>query len=107
MFVRENIARTACNLYGLESMIYLTAGIIDQYDTPKVNVESALTKAYSQDILRDLTAFATKLMGPSVTIAGHPAGLEITKILQLQSNETSSDLKSHVGLVGLKHAAVS
>lgn len=100
------MAKIACDLYGLESMIYLTAGIIDRYDNPKVDFECAISKAYSQDILRRLTQFAMNLINTPATITSHPVELDLRNAIQLQYNETSSTLKSYVGRVGIQHAAV-
>lgn len=105
-YVRENIGKMACSLYGLESMIYLTTGIIDQYDNPKVDMECIVTKAFSQDILRNITEFAMNLVNKSVTVAGHPVGLDIRDAIQLQYAETSGALKSHAGQIGIQHAMV-
>lgn len=88
-------------------MIYLTTGIIDRYDNPKVDLECAITKAYSQDILRNLTRFAMNLIGTPVTIASHPVELDLRNAIQLQHNESSSILKEYVGRSGLQHAAVN
>lgn len=107
LHVRYNLAKLACDVYGLESMIYLNAQIIDQYDNPKVDLECAITKAYSQDILRNITKFAMDLIDTPVTIAGHSVDLDIRNAIQLQYNETSSTLKSYVGRVGIQHAMVN
>ncbi|XP_055304084.1 complex I assembly factor ACAD9, mitochondrial-like [Sitodiplosis mosellana] len=104
LHVRYCLAKLACDVYGLESMIYLNAGIIDQYDNPKVDLECAVTKAYSQDILWNLTRFAMDLIDTPVTIEGHPIDLDIRNAIQLQYHETSSSLKSYAGRVGLQHA---
>lgn len=106
VYVRENLAKIACQLYGLESMIYLTAGIHDRYDNPKIDLECAITKAYSQDILRNITQFAMNLIDTPSTILAHPFGLDIRDVIQLQFNETSSALKTHVGRIGMQHAKV-
>lgn len=88
-------------------MIYLTTGIIDQYDNPKVHLECAITKAYSQDLLRRITEFALNLIDAPSTVFEHSIGLNIRDALQLQYNETSSALKTYVGKIGLQHAAVN
>lgn len=104
--VRENLAKIACQLYGLESMIYLTAGIHDKYDNPKIDLECAITKAYSLDILRNVSQFAMNLIDTPSTILAHSFGLQIRDFIQLQYNETSSALKAHVGKIGMQHAKV-
>lgn len=104
--MRENIGKMACSLYGLESMIYLTTGIIDQYDNPKVDLECIVTKAYSQDILRNITDFAMNLVKTPTTVADHPVGLDLRDAIQLQYAETSGALKRHAGQIGIQHAMV-
>lgn len=106
LYVRHNLAKLGCNIYGLESMIYLNAGIIDRYDNPKVELECAITKAYSHDILQNLTQLAVSLIGSPITIAEHKIDLDIMNAVQLQRRETSRGLKSHVGREGLQHAMV-
>lgn len=87
-------------------MIYLTTGILDQYDNPKVNLECIVTKAYSHDILRNITNFAMNLINTPITVAGHPVGVDIRDAIQLQFNEPSGALKSYTGRIGLQHAIV-
>lgn len=87
-------------------MIYLSAGIIDTYDNPKVDLECAVTKAYSQDILRNLTKFAMDLIDTPVTIEGHSVELDIRNSIQLQYYENSGALKRYAGRVGIQHTMV-
>lgn len=105
VYVRNHLAKVACEIYGLESMIYLTTGIIDRFDNPKVELECAATKVYSQEILRNLSEIATDVIGSPATISGHSIGLEITNATQLQFGERG--LKSYIGQTGLRHALVS
>lgn len=105
--MRQSLAKLACELYGLESMIYLTTAIFDQYDNPKVDMECAISKAYSQDILQNLTKFAMNLIATPVTIAGHSVDLDIQNAIQLQYNETSAVLKNYVATTGMTHATVN
>lgn len=106
MYVQDYLAKMTTHLYGLESMIYLTAGIIDQYDNPKIDLECAITKAYSQDLLRRLNEFAMNLLDTPSTISSHPLGIDIRNTIQLQFDETSTTLKNYVGKIGLQHATV-
>lgn len=51
-FVRDRIADIETKLYTMESMTYMTAGIIDSYEIPDVACETALTKIYCTETLR-------------------------------------------------------
>lgn len=89
-------------------MIYLTAGIIDEYDNPKVELECAATKAYSQELLWNVASFALNLIGMPATVVGHPIEQEIKNALHLQNcRETSGALKQYIGSVGLRYCFVS
>lgn len=51
-FVKDRISDIETKLYTMESMTYMTAGIIDSYEVPDVGCESALTKIYCTETLR-------------------------------------------------------
>lgn len=106
MYVQDYLAKMATHLYGLESMIYLTAGINDQYDNPKIDLECAITKAHSQDLLRKLNEFAMNVLDTPTTISSHPVGIDIRNTIQLQFNESSAILKNYVAKIGMQHATV-
>lgn len=38
------LSKATLGVYAMESMIYLTAGIVDEFDKPDVVLESAITK---------------------------------------------------------------
>lgn len=96
------------DIYALESMIYQSTGIIDIYDNPKVDLESAVTKAFSQDILKSLIEFALSLIGRPSTIQGEHIEHDIRNALMLQNlGGTSNSLKRYVAFKGLQHCSVS
>lgn len=42
--VQAHLASATACIYGMESMIYLTAGLLDEFESPDVNLEAAITK---------------------------------------------------------------
>lgn len=89
-------------------MIYLTTGFVDTYDNPKIDLEAAVTKAFSQDILLRCVQTAVHLIGIQATTSNHPLQQNIHDALQLQNTiESSRALKEYVAHVGLQHCAVS
>lgn len=42
--LRAAIGKYTCSIYALESMLYLTTGIMDKYDNSNVNLETAIFK---------------------------------------------------------------
>ncbi|RNA29460.1 Acyl- dehydrogenase family member mitochondrial [Brachionus plicatilis] len=58
-------ARLACvehKLYTMESMVYLTAGVVDTYDMPDVGCEAALTKIFCTETLRECVSHCLDIM---------------------------------------------
>lgn len=50
--IKNKIANIEAKLYTMESMTYLTAGILDSYQTPDVGCESALTKIFCTEAVK-------------------------------------------------------
>lgn len=108
LYAQSTLGKLGSELYALESMIYLTAGIIDEYDNPKVELECAATKAYSQDLLLSVANSALSIIGATATVRGHPIEQEIKNGIQLQYHrETSSSLKQYIAKIGMRHCFVS
>lgn len=42
--VQVQLAKATTSIYGMESMIYFTAGLLDEFDSPDVSLEAAITK---------------------------------------------------------------
>jgi acyl-CoA dehydrogenase family protein 9 len=45
--IQEKFAKMACTVYAMESMAYLTAGMLDAYDEPDCAMEAAMVKVIS------------------------------------------------------------
>lgn len=50
--IKERLCKIECRLYAMESMTYLTAGIVDSYEISDVALECALTKIYCTESLK-------------------------------------------------------
>lgn len=61
-FVKDRIADIETKLYTMESMVYMTAGIIDSYEKPDVGCETALTKIYCTETVRECVTSCLDLM---------------------------------------------
>lgn len=108
LYVRFDLGKIATDIYALHSMIYLTTGIVDDYDNPKIDLEAAVTKAFSQDILMRCVQTAVHLIGMQATMSTHPLQQQILDALELQQMvESSKALKEYVAHVGLQHCAVN
>ena len=106
--IKEKLAKATCSKYALESMIYLTTGIIDEYETPDVDVETSIIGVYAHEELLKLASLALNFMGPKSMIAGEPTETFLKDALQLYTHgEPIDSLSLFVGLAGVQHAGVS
>lgn len=102
------MSKVTCDLYALESMIYLTAGIVDSYEKPKIDLETAIVKSFSLEIMSRVVKLLLDFPATSFVIKGHPSEEYIRNAIQLRfSKESEAEkLKTYIGLTGLQHCRV-
>ncbi|EDV56448.1 acyl-CoA dehydrogenase family member 9, mitochondrial [Drosophila erecta] len=102
---RVQMSRAMCSVYAMESMLYLTAGILDEFRAQDVTLESAITKYFT---LRQLYTIASQnlgLVGPKSLLSGEPTELGLRDAAQLCTQGESLDtLGMFIALTGLQHA---
>lgn len=104
---RHKLAELTCDLYALESMIYLTAGIVDSYENPKIDLESAIVKAFSLETLSHVAQLLLDFPASAFVIKGHQCEEYIRNVTQLRfSKESTEKLKLHIGSAGIQHCHV-
>lgn len=105
---RHGLATLAAELYALESMTYLTAGISDSYENPKIDVETAIVKSFSLDLIAHALELILSFPAASFGIKGHPCEEYIRNSSQLSLawRAEAENLKIHIGLAGLQHCDV-
>lgn len=47
--IKEKVAKLSMDVYAMESMAYMTAGILDLYEDPDCSMEAAMVKVYSSE----------------------------------------------------------
>lgn len=106
--LKDRLSRAFSAVYALESMIYLTAGIMDEYEAADVDLETAIIRIFAQQNLLALGTFALNFMGPKALVAGHTSELQLRDALQIYTaGETVDSLLMLVSLSGIQHAGVS
>ncbi|XP_017020124.1 complex I assembly factor ACAD9, mitochondrial [Drosophila kikkawai] len=102
---RVHLSRAACSVYAMESMLYLTAGLLDEFRSQDVTLESAITKFFT---LRQLYEIATQnlgLVGPKSLLSGEATELGLRDAAQLCTQGESLDtLGMFIALTGLQYA---
>lgn len=64
--IKNRIASIETRLYVMESVVYLTAGIIDSYQTPDISLESSLAKIICTENLRHCLSDCNDIMAMGV-----------------------------------------
>jgi len=47
--IQEKVAKLTLDVYAMESMAYMTAGMLDMYENPDCAMEAAMVKVYSSE----------------------------------------------------------
>lgn len=103
--IKEQLGSLATSCYVLESMIYMTAGLIDIYEKQDVEVESAMVQAFAIEAMTDFMVRPLHAVGPLAVVKN--GGLEnyIREAAQLAaSGEQLDSVRQFIALCGLNHA---
>lgn len=89
-------------------MLYLTAGMMDEFRGQDVTLETAITKYYTLQQLYAISSQNLSLLGPASLHSGQPAELVLRDTAQLcTQGESLTTLSMFIALTGLQHAGVS
>ncbi|KAH8413856.1 hypothetical protein KR222_010142 [Zaprionus bogoriensis] len=102
---KVQLSSSMCAVYAMESMLYLTAGLLDEFAGQDVTLECAIGKYYT---LQQLHAIATQqlgLLGARSVQRGEPAERALRDATQLcVQGESLGSLSMFIALSGLQHA---
>lgn len=100
--IKEKISRMMCQTYALESMTYLTTGLIDA-GVPDYSIESAICKLYGSEVLWESVNEALQIAGGLGYMCEYPyeKALRDSRI-NLIFEGTNEILRAFVALSGLQ-----
>ncbi|XP_071082793.1 complex I assembly factor ACAD9, mitochondrial-like isoform X1 [Haliotis cracherodii] len=103
--IQEKFAKMAVTVYAMESMAYLTAGIIDQYDQPDCSVEAAMVKVFSSEGCWSCVSECLQTLGGLGYMKDYPYErfLRDARILLIFEG-TNEILRLFIALQGIQHA---
>ncbi|XP_055913856.1 complex I assembly factor ACAD9, mitochondrial [Eupeodes corollae] len=102
--IKKHIATLTTSTYAMESMIYLTAGLLDEFDQQDVGMEAAITKYYTLTRLFENSSKSVDVIGPKSLIAGEPTEIAFRNALQLYTqSEPLDSLRMYISLTGLQY----
>jgi len=104
--IKEKFARTAINVYAMESMAYLSAGIIDTYEEQDTAVEAAIVKVFSSSKGWELGSEMLQVMGG----LGYMRNYKYERFLRdsrisLIFEGTNEILRMFIAFMGIQHAS--
>ncbi|XP_034111451.1 complex I assembly factor ACAD9, mitochondrial [Drosophila albomicans] len=102
---RVQLSQATCSIYAMESMLYMTAGLLDEFAGQDVTLESSITKYYTLQQLYTIASQSLTLLGPQSLHRGQfwEQGLRDAAQLCTQG-ESLSTLSLFIALTGLQHA---
>ncbi|GAB1600902.1 acyl-CoA dehydrogenase family member 9, mitochondrial-like [Argonauta hians] len=106
--IKEKLANIAMNIYVMESMAYMTSGIIDNSKNADVSLEAAIVKIFSSENTWVSTSECLQILGGLGYMKEYPyqRSLRDCRICMIFEG-TNEILRLFVGLTGLKHAGLS
>ncbi|XP_003796310.3 acyl-CoA dehydrogenase family member 9, mitochondrial [Otolemur garnettii] len=103
--IQEKFALMAQKAYVMESMAYLTAGMLDQPGFPDCSIEAAMVKVFSSEAAWQCVSEALQILGGSGYMRDYPYEriLRDSRILLIFEG-TNEILRMYIALTGLQHA---
>uniref|UniRef100_A0A182XXS9 Uncharacterized protein n=1 Tax=Anopheles stephensi TaxID=30069 RepID=A0A182XXS9_ANOST len=105
--VRERLARMASIIYASESLIYMTASLIDDFESQDVEMEAAITKVFTTGSLLSFAALPLQLLGPQALSKECTFDELFNDALKMFVGDESIDsVNFFIALSGLQHAGM-
>ncbi|XP_008563405.1 PREDICTED: acyl-CoA dehydrogenase family member 9, mitochondrial [Galeopterus variegatus] len=103
--IQEKFALMAQKAYVMESMAYLTAGMLDRPGFPDCSMEAAMVKVFSSEGAWQCVSEALQILGGSGYMRDYPYErmLRDSRILLIFEG-TNEILRMYIALTGLQHA---
>ncbi|KAH0517104.1 Acyl-CoA dehydrogenase family member 9, mitochondrial [Microtus ochrogaster] len=103
--IQEKFVLMAQKAYVMESMAYLTAGMLDQPGFPDCSIEAAMVKVFSSEAAWQCVSEALQILGGSGYMKDYPYErmLRDARILLIFEG-TNEILRLFIALTGLQHA---
>lgn len=105
--IQEKIAKMTALTYTMESMAYLTAGMLDSYENPDCAIEAAIVKVYSSEGCWNAVSECLQILGGMGYMKNFPFEryLRDSRIMLIFEG-TNEILRMFIALAGLQHAGI-
>ncbi|XP_023215191.1 acyl-CoA dehydrogenase family member 9, mitochondrial-like isoform X1 [Centruroides sculpturatus] len=103
--IQEKMGEIACKIYAIESMVYLTAGILDMVEEPDCKIENAILKVFGAEQTWWCVNKCIEILGSRSYFKNYPYSRYLRDSLAWNIVEGSSDmLKMYISLTGFNYA---
>lgn len=104
-WIQKKLVDVLTSIYTMESMAYLTTGILDTYQNPDCILESAIVKTYSLQYGKECIDTCANLFGGRGVMKDFPLEMYIRDFRTLTMYDGTLDtMKLFIALIGLQHA---
>lgn len=104
-WIQKRLVDVLTAIYIMESMTYLTTGILDNYENPDCALESAIVKTYSLQYGRECVDICADLFGGRSVMKDFPLERYLRDFRTLTMYDGTLDItKLFIALLGLQHA---
>ncbi|XP_069694617.1 complex I assembly factor ACAD9, mitochondrial-like isoform X2 [Periplaneta americana] len=105
--VQGKFAILTCATYAVESMIYLTTGMLDTYEDPDCAMEIAIVKVFSSENCWKGVNECLQLLGVMGYMTGHPYERMLRDCRMTMTFEGTNELlRLFISLLGIQHAGL-
>lgn len=103
--IQEKLGKVSSKIYAIESMVYLTAGILDMVEEPDCKLENAILKVFGAEQTWWCVNQCINILGSRSYFKNYPYERLLRDSLAWNIVEGSSDmLKMYISLTGFNHA---
>lgn len=103
--IKEQLGSLVTSCYVLESMVYMTAGLIDIYEKQDVEIESAMVYAFAVEAMTEFMVRPLHAVGPMAVVKDGGFENYIREAAQLAaSGEQLDSVRQFIALSGLNYA---
>lgn len=102
--IQEVIGKLCCSIYGMESVVYLTTGMMDNFVNQDCDVEKCIVESFCADACIQSILNGIYILGLSSHIKGNDIEQLVRDAICLASYDGSlMDTKSVISLLGIQH----
>ncbi|RZC33426.1 acyl-CoA dehydrogenase family member 9, mitochondrial [Asbolus verrucosus] len=103
--IRSKMGELTTSLYAIESMVYLTTGLLDNYENQDCELESSIVKIFASEQALLSTSSCIDLIGAEAALENHWCSqFHKEALCHVAVNDANDHLKTTIALFGLSHA---